>query len=216
MAVKGEFLPYPSIDRSRQPAAFKAGTQNPREFGMMDFYSRTLGLRLPDRSGDLIVFMHGIHGSDHHMIAFVKSEAPGHHHYSWDVGSISDIGLGATYMLEKGYDRGWGLGRHVIGSNYFHYVRNPWGRYSEYSADIDFVPSTHDWDAGDHPQEESPKRRSGLSRIAPNARKDSHFADSFCLEPTLSSSIVSFGLLAMARRSARVDAFVQVKSSRWF
>jgi catechol 2,3-dioxygenase len=51
------------------------------------FYSEVLGLRLSDRSGDMIAFMHGIHGSDHHMIAFARSNAPGHHHFSWDVGS---------------------------------------------------------------------------------------------------------------------------------
>ena len=122
---------------------------------MLAFYSNIIGLRLSDRSGDIIAFMHGIHGSDHHLIAFVKSHAPGHHHYSWDVGSVSEIGLGATYMLEKGYDRGWGLGRHVLGSNFFHYVRDPWGSYCEYSADIDYVPATHDWDAGDHPAADS-------------------------------------------------------------
>ena len=121
----------------------------------VDFYSRVLGLRLSDRSGDIIAFMHGVHGSDHHMVAFAKSNAPGHHHYSWDVGSISEIGIGAMHMLDKGYDRGWGLGRHVLGSNYFHYVRDPWGSYSEYSADIDYVPSDCDWPAGDHPAHDS-------------------------------------------------------------
>jgi len=25
---------------------------------------------------------------------------------------------------------GWGLGRHVMGSNYCHYVRDPWGSYA--------------------------------------------------------------------------------------
>ena len=49
------------------------------------FYGEVLGLRLSDRSGDMIAFMHGIHGSDHHMIAFVKSDGPGLHHLSWDV-----------------------------------------------------------------------------------------------------------------------------------
>ena len=37
------------------------------------FYERTLGLRLSDRASDLVAFMHGIHGSDHHMLALVKS-----------------------------------------------------------------------------------------------------------------------------------------------
>jgi len=119
------------------------------------FYSDVLGLRLSDRSGDMIAFMHGIHGSDHHMIAFVKSEGPGLHHLSWDVASINEIGIGAMHMADKGFSAGWGLGRHVLGSNYFHYVRDPWGGYAEYSSDIDYIPVDHDWKAGDHPQEDS-------------------------------------------------------------
>ena len=99
--------------------------------------------------------MHGVHGSDHHMIAFVKSDGPGLHHLSWDVGSINDIGVGASHMAEKGFAYGWGLGRHVLGSNYFHYVRDPWGSYAEYSCDIDYIPVTQDWKDGDHPPEDS-------------------------------------------------------------
>lgn len=119
------------------------------------FYTRVLGLRLSDHSGDNIAFLHGIHGSDHHMIAFARSEAPGHHHFSWDVGSIDEIGAGAMHMLGKGFAKGWGLGRHVLGSNYFHYVQDPWGSFSEYSADIDYIPATADWQGQDHPPEES-------------------------------------------------------------
>jgi len=121
----------------------------------ISFYRDALGLRLSDRSGDLIAFMHGIHGSDHHMIAFVKSDGPGLHHLSWDVGSINDIGIGASHMAEKGFTRGWGLGRHVLGSNYFHYVGDPWGSFAEYSCDIDYIPVDQDWKDGDHPPEDS-------------------------------------------------------------
>jgi catechol 2,3-dioxygenase-like lactoylglutathione lyase family enzyme len=116
----------------------------------IEFYHRNLGLRLSDRSGDGICFMHGIHGSDHHLIAFAKSSAPGLHHVSWDVGGVNEVGLGASQMADKGYQDGWGLGRHVLGSNYFHYVKDPWGSYSEYSADIDYIPLNHDWEAGDY------------------------------------------------------------------
>jgi catechol 2,3-dioxygenase len=119
------------------------------------FYGEVLGLRLSDRSGDMIAFMHGIHGSDHHMIAFVKSEGPGLHHLSWDVSSINEIGIGAMHMADQGFAAGWGLGRHVLGSNYFHYVRDPWGSYAEYSSDIDYIPVDHDWKGGDHPPEDS-------------------------------------------------------------
>ncbi|MFG1344081.1 VOC family protein [Xanthobacter autotrophicus DSM 431] len=119
------------------------------------FYSRVLGLRLSDRSGDDVCFMHGIHGSDHHLIAFARSSAPGLHHCSWDVGSINEIGAGAMRMAERGFQKGWGLGRHVLGSNYFHYVQDPWGSYSEYSSDIDYIPSDCDWASGDYPGEDA-------------------------------------------------------------
>jgi catechol-2,3-dioxygenase len=119
------------------------------------FYMRVLGLRLSDESEGNIAFLHGVHGSDHHLIAFARSNAPGFHHCSWDVGAVDDIGLGAMHMAEKGFVAGWGLGRHVLGSNYFHYVRDPWGSYSEYSADIDFIPVDADWDTADHPGAES-------------------------------------------------------------
>jgi len=121
----------------------------------IEFYTHVLGMRLSDRSGDNIAFLHGIHGSDHHMIAFARSNAPGHHHFSWDVGTVDEIGEGAMHMLDKGFSKGWGLGRHVLGSNFFHYVQDPWGSFCEYSADIDYVPADCDWPAGDHPPEDS-------------------------------------------------------------
>jgi catechol 2,3-dioxygenase-like lactoylglutathione lyase family enzyme len=119
------------------------------------FYAAAFGLRLSDEAGGGVAFMHGIHGSDHHLVAFAKSDHPGFHHCSWDVGSIEDIGLGAMQMAERGYDKGWGFGRHVLGSNYFHYVRDPWGSYSEYSADIDYIPVSMDWEGKSHAPENS-------------------------------------------------------------
>ena len=121
----------------------------------LKFYGEVLGLAVSDISGDAIGFMHGIHGSDHHMIAFLKSEAPGLHHLSWDTGSIQAIGLGAMQMADKGYRHSWGLGRHVLGSNYFHYIRDPWGSWCEYACDIDYIPVDAEWKAGDHPPEDS-------------------------------------------------------------
>ncbi len=127
----------------------------PDVIGATAFYQRTLGLRLSDRASDVIAFLHGIHGSDHHMLALVKSSAPGFHHCSWDMASINDIGLGAMRMHDKGWTKGWGLGRHVLGSNYFHYVRDPWGSFAEYSCDIDYIPKEQLWAAADHTPEDS-------------------------------------------------------------
>jgi catechol 2,3-dioxygenase-like lactoylglutathione lyase family enzyme len=122
--------------------------------GSIDFYARNLGLRLSDRA-DYVAFMHGIHGSDHHLLAFARSEAAGFHHCSWDVASIDDIGIGAANMADKGYVKGWGLGRHVLGSNYFHYVQDPWGSFAEYSCDIDYIPRTQQWQAQRHRPEDA-------------------------------------------------------------
>jgi catechol 2,3-dioxygenase-like lactoylglutathione lyase family enzyme len=120
----------------------------------LEFYSTIVGLRLSDCS-DRVAFMHAIHGSDHHILAFAQSPGPGMHHCSWDMGSIDEIGLGAMHMADKGYRKGWGLGRHVLGSNYFHYVQDPWGSYSEYSCDIDYIPANQDWEPGQHAPEDS-------------------------------------------------------------
>ena len=119
------------------------------------FYSDTLGLRLSDHSGDIIAFLHGAHASDHHLIAFAKSDGPGLHHSSWDVATFDDVGLGMQQMIDRGHTHGWGVGRHVLGSNYFRYIRDPWGSFAEYSYDIDFIPATLDWQAKDHPPEDS-------------------------------------------------------------
>ena len=122
---------------------------------MTRFCEEVLGLRLSDRSGDGIAFIHTPHGSDHHLVAFAKSHAPGLHHSSWDVASIDEVGQGAEQMREAGWGQGWGVGRHVLGSNHFHYVRDPWGSYAEYSSGIDFVPPDLDWPAADHPPADS-------------------------------------------------------------
>jgi catechol 2,3-dioxygenase-like lactoylglutathione lyase family enzyme len=123
--------------------------------GMITFCEDVLGLKLSDRSVDIVAFMHTPHGSDHHLFAFVKSDGPGLHHTSWDVGSLDDVGEGSEQLRTAGYPDGWGVGRHVLGSNYFYYARDPWGSFAEYSFDIDFVPKGANWVSGDYPPEDS-------------------------------------------------------------
>jgi catechol 2,3-dioxygenase-like lactoylglutathione lyase family enzyme len=123
--------------------------------GMIDFCAEVLGLRLSDRSVDIVAFMHTPHGSDHHLLAFVGSAGPGLHHTSWDVGRLDDVGEGSEQLRKAGYTEGWGVGRHVLGSNYFYYARDPWGSFAEYSFDIDYIPSTTDWESGNYAPEDS-------------------------------------------------------------
>ena len=119
------------------------------------FFEDVLGLRLSDKSADIVAFTHTPHGSDHHLVAFAKSSGPGLHHTSWDVGSLDEVGEASEQMRNAGYTDGWGVGRHVLGSNYFYYARDPWGSFAEVSADIDFVPATQDWVSGDYAPEDS-------------------------------------------------------------
>jgi catechol 2,3-dioxygenase-like lactoylglutathione lyase family enzyme len=122
---------------------------------MITFCEQALGLRLSDRSADLVAFTHTPHGSDHHLLAFVQSNGPGLHHTSWDVGSLDEVGEGSEQMRTAGFPDGWGVGRHVLGSNYFYYAKDPWGSFAEYSYDIDFVSPQIDWKSGDFAPEDS-------------------------------------------------------------
>ena len=120
------------------------------------FYTRIVGMRLSDRARDIVAFMRsGEGGSDHHVMGFIKSDRPGYHHASFEVGNVDEIGVGACRLIDKGYRNGWGFGRHVIGSNFFHYIRDPWGSLVEYFCDIDYIPESSDWKARDYPPEDS-------------------------------------------------------------
>lgn len=160
-----EFAPE-SQNKGRSPSRSKAQSARPLYLSHLllfsadideatRFYEDVLGLRLSDKSGSVIAFLHSPHGSDHHLVALAKSDGPGLHHTSWCVSSIDAVGMGAQQMAQAGYSEGWGIGRHVLGSNYFRYVRDPWGSYAEYSYDIDFVEAGAQWPSADHPGEDS-------------------------------------------------------------
>jgi catechol 2,3-dioxygenase-like lactoylglutathione lyase family enzyme len=114
---------------------------------MTTFYTETLGLRVSDTiHGDMVTFLNAGPG-DHHIFGFISSSHAGFHHASFEVPSIDAIAIGADRMRSKGRDAGWGLGRHTIGSNFFHYNPDPWGSWIEWFSDIDQVDDC--WVAGD-------------------------------------------------------------------
>lgn len=117
--------------------------------GAFAFYAEVLGLRLSDRCGDGLMFLHSGHGGDHHILALVGSGTSGLHHYSWEMGTLDAIGLRANRLAHAGHARGWGLGRHVLGSNFFHYIADPWGAHAELTTGLDQVDPAI-WQAGDH------------------------------------------------------------------
>jgi catechol 2,3-dioxygenase-like lactoylglutathione lyase family enzyme len=159
-------VPPPCNNEGRSPSRRQVGPVQPLYLShilmfsadvdaAVAFFEAVCGLRLSDRSGSVIAFLHTPHGCDHHLIALALGGGLGLHHSSWCVPSIDAVGLGGQQMEQAGYGAGWGVGRHVLGSNYFRYVRDPWGSYAEYSYDIDFVEAGRVWPAADHAPEDA-------------------------------------------------------------
>jgi catechol 2,3-dioxygenase-like lactoylglutathione lyase family enzyme len=120
----------------------------PQPAAMTAFYTGVLGLRVSDTiHHDLVTFLNAGPG-DHHVFGFISSTHPGFHHASFEVPSIDAIALGADRMRARGRAAGWGLGRHTIGSNFFHYNPDPWGSWIEWFSDIDQIDDC--WVAGDY------------------------------------------------------------------
>lgn len=115
----------------------------------LDFYTAALGLRLSDRSGEVVAFTHARHGSDHHLLAFAAGPGRGLHHSSWDMPSFESLGRANTQLRAAGYNMHWGPGRHVLGSNYFNYTQDKFGQWWENSAHIDYIEKDANWESAD-------------------------------------------------------------------
>jgi len=83
---------------------------------------------------------------DHHNLLVLNAPVNYLHHTSWQVNDIDDVGRGAYAMLEDNPERHvWGLGRHYAGSNFFWYLKDPAGNFSEYYSDMDCIPEDEIW-----------------------------------------------------------------------
>jgi catechol 2,3-dioxygenase-like lactoylglutathione lyase family enzyme len=119
------------------------------------FYREVLGMKLSDSVGDdMVVFLRGASDGDHHLLGLLRDPTPGLHHASFEMDSVDHIELAVRRVVGAGYAHVWGTGRHVVGSNMFHYVRDPWGSLAEYFYDIDFIPEGAAWEAKRWPKEQ--------------------------------------------------------------
>jgi catechol 2,3-dioxygenase len=121
----------------------------------IEFLQAAFGMRLSDRAQDAVSFLHCQGGSDHHVLALAQSNAAGFHHASFQMGTPDEVGVAGGRMIEKWGGESWGFGRHAIGSNFFHYVRDPWNSYMEYYSDIDYIEDSDNWTAQNWPLEDS-------------------------------------------------------------
>jgi hypothetical protein len=115
------------------------------DFGVTTaFFTEGLGFKVSDMIKDVGVFMRC--STDHHNVLVLKAPVSFMHHTSWQVDDVDEVGRGAVAMLENNPDRHvWGLGRHHAGSNFFWYLKDPAGNFSEYYADMDCIVDDQLW-----------------------------------------------------------------------
>ena len=112
------------------------------------FYQDVLGMKLSDTVGDgMVIFLRGASDGDHHLLGLLRDPNPGLHHQSFEMDSLDHMMLGSRRIFDAGYKHVWGTGRHTVGSNLFHYFRDPWGTLAEYFYDIDYIPEGSEWEA---------------------------------------------------------------------
>lgn len=112
------------------------------------FFTRGIGFKVSDRLPGRAAFLRC--SDDHHNLLLQQAPLTFLHHTSWEVDDVDEVGRGATRMLAQDPGRHvWGLGRHHIGSNFFWYLKDPVGNFSEYYSDMDCVIEDQLW----HPQD---------------------------------------------------------------
>ena len=117
------------------------------EAASQEFFQRGLGFKVSDTVPGLAAFMRC--STDHHNVLVQQAPVPFLHHTSWQVDDVDEVGRGATAMLEVDPSRHtWGLGRHFIGSNFFWYLKDPAGTFSEYYSDLDCIVDDALWQPG--------------------------------------------------------------------
>jgi catechol 2,3-dioxygenase-like lactoylglutathione lyase family enzyme len=148
------------IDRPdvRAPGVDRTGAVRPRRLGHVvigstdqqnseKFFAVGLGLKISDRVPGLASFLRC--STDHHNVLVQQAPISFLHHTAWEVDDVDEVGRGATAMLEADASRHvWGLGRHHVGSNFFWYLRDPAGNFSEYYSDLDCIVDEQLWKPG--------------------------------------------------------------------
>ncbi len=139
----------------RAAAVLRDGPVRPRKLGHVvlgtpelaaseRFFVDGLGFRVSDTIAGLGAFLRC--STDHHNLLVQPAPLSFLHHTSWQVDDVDDIGRAARTLLADDPGRHvWGPGRHVIGSNFFWYLRDPAGNFTEYYADMDVIADDERW-----------------------------------------------------------------------
>ncbi len=145
-------------ENDRAPGILREGPIRPRKLGHVvigtpdaeasqRFFVDGIGFKVSDEVRGVAAFLRC--SSDHHNLLLQNSPVAFLHHTSWQVEDVDEVGRGAMRMLEGHPERHtWGLGRHFIGSNFFWYLRDPAGNFSEYYSDMDIITDDQLWKPG--------------------------------------------------------------------
>ncbi|MCD4525013.1 VOC family protein [Nocardioides sp. cx-173] len=148
------------VDRAntRARGILREGAVTPRKLGHVvigstdqaatqRFFTEGIGFKVSDVVPSIASFMRC--STDHHNVLVQQAPVNFLHHTSWQVEDVDEVGRGAMSMLEGNPERHvWGLGRHHVGSNFFWYLKDPAGNFSEYYSDIDCIVDDALWEPG--------------------------------------------------------------------
>jgi catechol 2,3-dioxygenase-like lactoylglutathione lyase family enzyme len=141
----------------------------------LNWYLEHLGLIVSDflyypgrrQRGPVMGFVRcdrGATPTDHHTLAMVLG--PNRYvHSAYQVADLDALAAGGEHLLDCGYQRSWGIGRHIQGSQIFDYWRDPDGFMVEHFSDGDLFDCTLEPGWG-------PMTASGLAQWGPPATKD--------------------------------------------
>ncbi|SDI13258.1 Catechol 2,3-dioxygenase [Actinokineospora alba] len=142
----------------------------------LDWYLEHLGMIVSDflyypgqrDRGPVMSFIRCDQGSmptDHHTLAITLGPSDRYVHSAYQVGDLDALAAGGEHLLDLGYQRSWGIGRHIQGSQIFDYWRDPDGFLVEHFSDGDLFDHTLEpgW---------APMTASGLAQWGPPATKD--------------------------------------------
>jgi catechol 2,3-dioxygenase-like lactoylglutathione lyase family enzyme len=143
---------------------------------VVDWYLEHLGLIVSDflyhqgqrDRGPVMGFIRCDQGRtpvDHHTLAMMLGPADRYVHSAYQVADLDALAAGGEYLRDRGYQRSWGIGRHIQGSQIFDYWRDPDGFLVEHFSDGDLFDATLEPGWG-------PMTASGLAQWGPPATRD--------------------------------------------
>jgi catechol 2,3-dioxygenase-like lactoylglutathione lyase family enzyme len=174
----------PRVNATQRPAREPAKVQRlghvviqtTRYRETLDWYLAHLGLIVSDflyyrgqrERGPVMSFIRcdrGTTPTDHHTLALTLGPSNRYVHSAYQVADLDALASGGEYLLDQGYQRSWGIGRHIQGSQIFDYWRDPDGFLVEHFSDGDLFDCTLEpgW---------APMTASGLAQWGPPATKD--------------------------------------------